>query len=166
VGGVTTTAVYNGDGQRSSQAVGTNPTTTYVYDSNRGLPVVLTDGTLKYVYGAQGLAYSVDATNNVSVYHIDGLGSVRTLTNGSGTLMQTYQTDAFGNVTASQGTSSQPFGFTGQQQDSTGLLYLRARYHESATGRFLSRDPVFGLIAAPLTLNRYSYMESDPLALN
>jgi hypothetical protein len=41
--------------------------------------------------------------------------------------VQTYQTDAFGVPTGTQGTSQQPFGYTGQQQDQDGLVYLRAR---------------------------------------
>lgn len=44
--------------------------------------VVLTDGTLKYVYGL-GLAYAVDTSGNLQIYHTDGLGSVRAITNGS-----------------------------------------------------------------------------------
>ncbi|HEV7214107.1 MAG TPA: RHS repeat-associated core domain-containing protein [Chloroflexota bacterium] len=80
---------------------------------------------------------------------------MRALTNGSGTLIQTYPTGAFGNVTASQGTVSQPFGFTGQQQaDPTGLVYLRARSYSPALGRFMGRDPVAGNPADPLSLNR------------
>jgi RHS repeat-associated protein len=32
--------------------------------------------------------------------------------------------------------------FVGEQQDpETGLIYLRARYYEPETGRFLNRDP-------------------------
>ena len=33
---------------------------------------------------------------------------------------------------------------TGEQNDPNGLEYLRARYYDSATGRFLSRDPLGG----------------------
>jgi len=145
--------------------VGSNPTITYVYDTNGSLPVLLSDGARKYVYGPAGLAYAVDSSNNVTVYHTDGLGSVRALTNGSGTLLQTYQTNAFGNVTQSQGTVSQPFGFTGQQVDGNGLVYLRARYYNPSTGRLLSRNPMVGASAAPPSLNRYRYGESDPVPL-
>ena len=51
-----------------------------MYDANRSLPVVLTDGTLKYVWG-NGLAYATDSSGNIqNVYHDDGLGSVRAIT--------------------------------------------------------------------------------------
>ena len=90
VGGTTTTFAYDGDGTRVSQTTG-GTTTSYVSDVNRSLPDVLSDGTLKYVYDL-GLTYAVDSAGNVQVYHTDGLGSVRAITDGSSTLIQTYQT--------------------------------------------------------------------------
>lgn len=111
--GTPSTDTDGGDGKRASQTVGST-TTSYVDDVNGSLPNVLTDGTFKYVYGL-GLAYAVDGSGNVQVYHTDGLGSIRAITNGSGTLIQTYQTDEFGIPTSSQGASSQPLGFSGEQ---------------------------------------------------
>ena len=110
-----------------------------------------------------GAGTAAHSSFNVQVYHTDGLGSVRAITNGSGTLIQTYQTDEFGIPTSSQGTSTQPFGFTGQQADGSGLIYLRARYYDPATGRFLSRDTAFGNALNPITLSRYLYARSNPL---
>jgi hypothetical protein len=75
VGGTTTTNVYDGDGKRASQTVGST-TTSYFYDVGGGLPVVLSDGSRKYVWGL-GLAYTVDSGNNAQVYQTDGLGSVK-----------------------------------------------------------------------------------------
>ncbi len=161
VGGTTTTNVYDGDGKRASQIVGSS-TTSYVYDVGNGLPTVLSDGTRKYVYGL-GLAYTVDSGNVVQVYQTDGLGSVRALTDGTGTVVQTYLTDAFGVPTATQGSSSQPFGYTGQQRDGDGLVYLRARFYDPGSGRFLSRDPFAGMTVAPQSLNRYSYVQNNPV---
>src|SRR5581483_6882434 len=97
--GATSTYAYEGDGERASKTVG-GATTSYVYDAAGGLPMLLDDGTTRYVYGL-GLAYSVDTSANpVRVYHADGLGSVRALTDGSAALQQTYQNDAFGVVVA------------------------------------------------------------------
>jgi hypothetical protein len=33
------------------------------------------------------------------------------------------------------------FGFTGELQDAAGLVYLRARWHHAAQGRFGVKDP-------------------------
>jgi RHS repeat-associated protein len=163
ISGTTTTYAYDGDGKRASKTVGLT-TTSYVYDANGSLPNVLTDGSRKYVYGL-GLAYATDTTGNVqAVYHADGLGSVRALTDASGNLVATYQTDPFGVPTQTQGSSSQPFGYTGQQQDAeSSFVFLRARYYDPALGRFLSRDTVVGSVADPLSLNLFTYAQDNPV---
>ncbi len=140
VGGTTTTATYDGDGKRVSTTVG-GVTTTYMYDVNTSLPVVLEDGHFTYFYGL-GLTYAVDQSNGlVRVFHADGLGSVRAITNLDDriSVIETYQTDAFGVPTQTQGGVSQPFQFTGQQRDAeSGLYYLRARMYDPTTGRFIA----------------------------
>ena len=63
------------------------------------------------------------------MYHTDGLGSVRAITDATGSVVQTYQTDEFGVPLAAgtRGTKTQPFGYTGERRDAeTGFLYLRA----------------------------------------
>ena len=162
VGGTTSGYTYDGDGKRTSKTTG-GTTTSFVYDVNAGLPVLLDDGSRKYVWGL-GLAYAVDGGGGVDVYHADGLGSVRALTDGTGTVVQTAQTDEFGVSVQAQGNNGQPFGYTGEQQDSeTGFVYLRARLYDPAIGRFLQRDPFPGRTMLPLSLNRYSYVENDPV---
>ena len=94
VSGTTNTDTYDGDGKRAPQTVGST-TTSYVYDVNGSLPNVLSDGTFKYIYGL-GLAYAVDGSGNVQVYHTDGLGSVRAITNRSGTLIQAIRPTSLG----------------------------------------------------------------------
>jgi hypothetical protein len=58
------------------------------------LPTLLSDGTRNYVFGlGSGPIYSVDTGTGVGqVNHADGLGSVRAITNGSGTHIQTERT--------------------------------------------------------------------------
>ncbi|HDD24953.1 MAG TPA: RHS repeat-associated core domain-containing protein, partial [Chloroflexi bacterium] len=52
---------------------------------------------------------------------------------------------------------------TGEAQDTTGLLYLRARYYDPTTGRFLTRDPVPCVATLPQTLNPYAYALNNPV---
>ncbi|MBI2940050.1 MAG: hypothetical protein HYY04_06380, partial [Chloroflexi bacterium] len=113
-----TTYAYDGDGKRVSLMLGaTGPTTTYVSDVNRSLPVVLeetTGGTTrKYVWGL-GLAYAVQVvsgTEQVEVYHTDGLGSVRAVTDDAAEVVRAYDTDEFGVPTVTQGAGEQPFRY-------------------------------------------------------
>jgi uncharacterized protein RhaS with RHS repeats len=102
-------------------------TTHYVYDVSGGLPVLLDDGARKYVWGAQRLAYTVDTTSGaVTTYHADGLGSVRALTDRTGTVVQTYGSNAWGVPVAAQttGSVSQPMQFTREPRNPTGLVYV------------------------------------------
>jgi RHS repeat-associated protein len=162
VGGAASTYVYDGDGKRFSSTTGAT-TTRYVYDVSGGLPTVLDDGTRKYVWGDGGLAYATDLAGNVqAVYQTDGLGSVRALTDATGTVVQTYQTDPFGVATATQGTSPQPFRFTGEQVDSSGLVHLRARMYDPLTGRFFQRDAYPGARTAPQSLSQFTYVRNNP----
>jgi RHS repeat-associated protein len=91
----------------------------------------------------------------------DGLGSVRQMVNSSRqlTLMQSY--DPFGNPTQMVGTS--PFGYTGEQVDPTGLVYLRARYYSPPVGRFLTPDSLVPDPLSSMGWNRYAYVGNNPV---
>ena len=61
-------------------------------------------------------------------------------------------------------TSPSPSYCSGEQYDpDLGLYYLRARYYNPATGRFLSRDPEDGKPVDPKTLHKYLYADGDPV---
>jgi RHS repeat-associated protein len=63
-----------------------------------------------------------------------------------------------------EGGGGDPYGFTGEWwEGDAGLLYLRARYYDPATGQFLSPDPWRGNVWRPGTLNRYAYVLNDPI---
>jgi RHS repeat-associated protein len=54
--------------------------------------------------------------------------------------------------------------YRGEQYDpDLGLYYLRARYNNPATGRFLGRDPEYGKPINPATLHKYLYAGGDPV---
>src|SRR5271157_2964120 len=90
--------------------------------------------------------------------------SVHPLTNPAGAPTDTYDYDAFGNKINSTGTTPNNFMYRGEEFDSDlGLYYLRARYYNPLTGRFMSRDPYDGYIGIPVTLHKYLYAGSDPV---
>jgi RHS repeat-associated protein len=92
-------------------------------------------------------------------YDADGLGSITSLTNSSGQIAASYTYDSFGKLTASTGTVTNPFRYTGREYGAeTGLYYYRARYYDSSVGRFISEDAVrFG--GGP---NFYEYVGNTP----
>ncbi|MGC1964035.1 MAG: RHS repeat-associated core domain-containing protein [Candidatus Sulfotelmatobacter sp.] len=99
-------------------------------------------------------------SGTASFYEQDGLGSVTSLSNGTGALANTYTYDSYGNVTNSTGTIRNPFQYAGRESDSeTGLLFNRARYFNPSAGRFLSQDP----IRYAGGVNFYAYTRNNPV---
>jgi RHS repeat-associated protein len=95
-----------------------------------------------------------------SFYNADGLGTITSLANTTGSLAQTYTFDSFGNATASSGSLTNPFRFTGREFDGeTSLYFNRARYLDPNTGRFLTEDPTWQALTSG---NLYVYVDNDP----
>lgn len=120
-------------------------TAVYAYDGDNLIEETNSSGTVVARY-SQGL--NVDEplamlrSSTTSYYEADGLDSVSSLSNAAGALAQTYTFDSFGNQTESSGSLTNSFRYAGREFDAeTGLYYMRARYFDPATGRFLSEDP-------------------------
>jgi RHS repeat-associated protein len=147
---------YNGDGLRTSRTVGAS-TVSYTWDAASALPSVLQDSAGNtYVYGL-GLISRTDSGGNQQYYLYDGLGSTTGLTNGSGNTVATYTYDVYGAIRSQSGGSGNEFTYTGEQNDPTGLEYLRARYYDPNTGRLLGRDRIH-------SVQRYAYAGNSPLS--
>jgi RHS repeat-associated protein len=100
-----------------------------------------------------------------SYYHADGLGSVTSLTNSSGAAKQTYTYDSFGKITASAGSVTNPFRYTGREMDSeTGLYYYRARYNDAIAGRFIAEDSIL-LFGNDVDFYRYASIDLRSLLI-
>ena len=95
-----------------------------------------------------------------------GWGACGRSSDGAGLVVQLYRYDEYGVGLVSEGGVEQPFRYTGEQFDeSTGLVYLRARYYDVQTGRFVSRDKFVGSSGAPSSLHRYTYVRNAPVNL-
>jgi RHS repeat-associated protein len=120
----------------------------------------------EYTYGLQRISQYQVIGNlwTPSFYVYDGAGSVRQLANAAGAVTDTYEYDAFGVTLSHTGTMPNNYMYRGEQYDADlGLYYLRARYYNSLTGRFLSRDPEAGKPVDPKTLHKYLYAGGDPV---
>jgi RHS repeat-associated protein len=140
--------------------------TNYLYDGMNLLEELDSSGNVfaRYTQGA-----SVDEelselrASTTSYYQADGLGSITSLSNGTGALANTYTSDSFGKLTASTGTLTNPFQFTGREFDQeTGIHYYRMRYYDSSSGRFISEDPAAFDLRWP---DLYLYVNNSPTGL-
>ncbi len=171
--GKVVTMVYDAFGNRVSKTVN-GVTTQYLVEDDvnpTGLPQVLEEvqngvAVRTYTYGLQRISESqmASGTWTTSFYGYDGAGSVRQLTNSAGAVTDEYEYDAFGNSFTKQGTTPNNYLYRGEQFDSDlGLYYLRARYYNPQTGRFMSRDPKDGKTTDPRSLHKYLYADGDPI---
>ena len=162
---------YDYEGNRTSKSThksnGEFEYTKYLND-NSNLTNVLAEidenGTAKCTYTIGADLISQERDGNVSVYLYDGHGSVVGLANESGVVTDTYSYDAFGNLLKSTGSTKNCYRYCGEQFDeTTGLYYLRARYMDTSTGRFISQDSYQGSISDPVSLHKYLYANANPV---
>ncbi|MFV2044155.1 MAG: RHS repeat-associated core domain-containing protein [Anaerolineales bacterium] len=156
---------YNGLGDRVELSTD-GLVTQYTLDLQSNLTQVLQDGTSSYLYPTNGLPrIGGEGVGGWSYELGDALGSIRQLSDPASEILLAQDFEPFGSLLASSGISSSAFGFTGEQSDSTGLQYLRARYYDPSVGRFLTTDPFPGFAALPTTLHPYQYVLNNPTNL-
>jgi RHS repeat-associated protein len=169
VNGNTDSYAYDSNGDRISAT--TNGTTTdYEFDtaSPTGYDQVLAETSttgavqVKYVWGMQIVSETNGSTT--SLYELDGHGSVRQLVNaGSHAVTDMYYYDAFGNLLASSGSTSNVYRFAGMRLDGwSGAYDDAARYYTPQTGEFISRDGDYGSKNDPISFEEYLYAGADP----
>lgn len=115
-----------------------------------------------YEYGDRRSSATINGTKGYYLY--DGRGSVASLAGNSGGNMISYTYDAYGVTTKSNYTLNNPYQYNAEYTDSsTNNQYLRARYYDASSGRFLTKDTVLGSIEKPITRNLYAYAGNNPL---
>jgi RHS repeat-associated protein len=98
----------------------------------------------------------------VTYVYTDPQGTPLAETDASGNIIKTYDYTPYG--TTALGTSPNGPGYTGHVNDpETNLVYMQARYYDSASGRFLSIDPNPPSAGATFAFNRYAYASNNPI---
>jgi RHS repeat-associated protein len=159
-GGTATTYVYDGNGLLESQTTGSS-TTQLTWNPEPALPALLSDGTNDYIYGPSATPVEqIGVSSGTTSYLLsDELGSIRGITNSSGTVTGSESYDPWGNVTGTSGTISTSLGFAGGYTDAkSGFVYFRARFYDPATGAFTTLDPKVASTLAP-----FVYANDGPL---
>jgi RHS repeat-associated protein len=92
-------------------------------------------------------------------YTMDHLGSIREMTDGSGSIQVRYDYDLYGRQTKLSGSSDATFGYTGHYvHAATSLALTLFRAYDANLGRWISEDPA-GMGGG---LNLYAYAGNSP----
>ena len=133
--------------------------------------LIITDGssrgvasTTKCIYG-NGLI--CEETGGVySYHHYNNLGSTTKLTDADGSVVASFTYGTYGEL-LSGSTAFTRFLYNGRcgvTTDDNGLYYMRQRYYSSELKRFVNQDVVKGSISNSQSLNRYSYVQGNPVS--
>ena len=171
VGGGYEKVTLPGGAVEERHTVGGNTLVTYTNRTAGGAGTIKTRYLLKDHLGSV-TAITDEAGDEVEAFSFDAWGKRRapTLAQLEGLLgawgtLGVYQR---GNLTIPALTLSGALtdrGFTGHRQlDGAGLIHLGGRVYDAELGRFLSADPFVRDAADLQALNRYSYVENNPLS--
>lgn len=115
--------------------------------------------TAYYVYGATGLVSRIRPNNTTHYYHYDSRGSTAAMTDAAANVTHSYAYTSFGEVIATNEADFNPYRYNGQygvQYDAPNRTFMRARYANPTTGRFISEDPIWAT-------NLYPYAGNNPI---
>jgi RHS repeat-associated protein len=120
-----------------------------------------------YVHTPDGLLlYSIDvATGARTHYHFDEAGNTVFLTDDQQNVVAAYAYGPYGESLGTSGNSDNLFTFQGRfgvmKEGASGLYYMQARYFDSDSVHFLSRDPL--PLISPDAVNPYQYAFGNPV---
>ncbi len=112
--------------------------------------------TAKNYMGVQGV-FARQTSDGTDYMLKNGHGDVAKLVR-NGAVVQNYDFDAFGNQKTETTNDTNPFRYAGEYTDfESGLIYLRNRYYNPETQRFITEDPIKD------GLNWYAYCYNNPV---
>ena len=181
---------YNSDGMRTVKKVYENNelvyTYTYIWDGDVLLAgrMEVTDAdepiTIRYLYDDSGELYGMDYNGNGYYGFIKNLqGDIVSIVplDSESNVELNIEYDAWGKPIFEESSLGASFvkamimaatnvGYRGYFYDfETGLYYLRSRYYDPETGRFINADDTdyLGIDSSPISLNLFIYCENNPI---
>jgi RHS repeat-associated protein len=117
---------------------------------------------VKYYFAGDQLLARNDGSR--TYLHSDIARAVRLVTDNGGNLVADYQYSAFGQPVAGKSPLENEFGYSGaRRDDALGLVAMGARIYDPLLGQFISADSIIPDAYRPQSLNRYRYVENDPI---
>ena len=188
--GQTTTYTYDSKDQlrRIDYPDGTN--NQFTYDpSGRRIRVVDSLGIRRFLHDGQNPLADIsgdDAIPNISTAYTPSLGiddlismhqagdtyyylrddilNVRIVLDCDLVVKASYNYSPFGHIRIQNGQNGNYFTFTGRRKEvDSRMLFYRSRYYNERLGRFNKKDGFSGTIFNPLSINRYTYVQNNPV---
>ena len=164
---------YNADGLRTEKKCVTDGDTHhYYYDSNGNMIAFRRNNAavVYFYYDSQGnvTSMSFEGTKYFFIKNIQG--DVEKIVTHQGNVAVTYKYDAWGKLISKTDNTVygigelNPFRYRGYiYDDETGLYYLKSRYYDPITGRFLNADDTcyLGFTETTLATNIFAYCENN-----
>jgi RHS repeat-associated protein len=171
-GSSATYACDGNNGRPKKTVTGTNAITTVYIRSGGDVIAEYDNGaamnspTREYIFGSQRLATVVGSVagsgGTITYEHPDHL-SPRLLTDSNGNDVGEQGTYPFGESWYNNSSTSHWVFTTYERDQESGNDYALAREYEESSARFLSPDPLEGIVGDPQSWNRYAYVENDPI---
>ena len=124
------------------------------------------NGLTTYYFYGNGLTAQDDDKDYLS-YHFNNVGSTMAVTDAKGSVVETYSYTPYGELIDGEYREDIPFLYNGQYgvtTDNNGLYYMKARYYNVEIKRFINQDVLLGVLERVSSLNRYSYVEGNPIS--
>ena len=153
-----------GNGLRVKKVSG-RTTTVYIFSGSKVIAeydngAAVGSPSREYVYGGSALLAKIDSTG-MKYYHQDQLSN-RLVTSSTGAVLEQMGHYPFGDPWYNA--SNDKLLFTSYERDSESSNdYAQARFFRWLIGSFLSPDPLPGSTSDPQSLNRYTYVENNPI---
>ncbi len=164
-GTATTSYTYNGIGHRTKATTGAQ-TANYYYDKAETLLFQAdTSGQISayYIYAGKRLVAMGTPAGGYYFFHFDKTGNTVALTGGTGAVEAAYIYAPFGEILNKTGSIANPFAYVGAHgvmDEGNGLYFMKNRYYDAVTGRFIQKDPL-GFRGGQTNL--YVYVNNDPV---
>ena len=142
--------------------------------------------TITYTYGngliSDSRKEAKGSNTEKRYYHYNHIGSTTAITDADGDLLYSFTYGTYGELTGiydADGEQAEDTaaviqaenlrflynGRYGVETGANGLYYMRARYYNPQIKRFINRDIIDGSITDSQSLNKYSYVQGNPISL-
>ena len=160
-GATTASFAYDPFGRRVSKTL-SSTTTKLLYDGPNPIQEAVSGSvTANMLTGLQpDQTFARTTTTSTENLLTNTQNSTIGLAESAGKVKTTYTYDPFGTTTTEGTTSTNPYQYTGRENDGDGLQYNRARYYNPTNARFTSQDPTDFKGSGP---NLYQYANNNPL---